>query len=65
MKTCKKQTENGTFAVEFRASVLGAIERYCRNVGSVETGGILVGGYSDDRGIAIVREASPPPPDSK
>ena len=29
------------------------------------TGGILVGRYSDDHSVAIVREATPPPPDSR
>jgi integrative and conjugative element protein (TIGR02256 family) len=65
MKTWKGQTEDGTFAVEFQAPVLDALERYCRDAGSVETGGILVGRYSDDLAIAIVREATPPPTDSK
>lgn len=65
MKTWKGRTENGTFAVELQASVLGALDRYCRDAGSVETGGILIGRYSDDLAIAIVREATPPPTDSK
>lgn len=37
----------------------------CRDVGSVETGGILVGRYSLDLKLAIVREATPPPSDSR
>ena len=51
--------------MEFHASVLSALDRYCRDAGSVETGGILVGRYSDDLALAIVREATPPPTDSK
>lgn len=65
MKTWNGQTEDGTFAVELQASVLGAIDRYCRDSGSVETGGILIGRYSDNFALAIVREATPPPSDSK
>lgn len=65
MKTWKGRTEDGTFAVELRASVLGALNRYCRDAGSLETGGILIGRYSNDLAVAIVREATPPPTDSK
>lgn len=65
MKTWRGSTDDGTFAVELQASVLGALDRYCRDAGSVETGGILVGRYSDDLALAIVREATPPPTDSK
>lgn len=65
MKTWKGRTEDGTFAVELQASVLGALDRYCCDACSVETGGILIGRYSDDLAVAIVREATPPPTDSK
>lgn len=63
--TWKGTTEDGTFSAEFEAPVLGALDRYCRNAGSSETGGILVGRYSNDLSLAIVREATPPPADSK
>ncbi len=65
MKTWCGKTDGGTFAVEFHASVLKALERYCRDAGSSETGGILVGRYSDDLSLALVRAASPPPTDSR
>ncbi len=65
MKPWKGRTEDGTFAVELQASVLGALDRYCRDAGSVETGGILIGRYSEDLTIALVQEATPPPADSK
>lgn len=65
MKTWKGRTEDGTFAVELQVSVLWALDRYCHNAGHVETGGILVGLYSDDFTLAIVREATPPPTDSE
>lgn len=65
MRTWRGKTEDGTFAVELQATVLGALDRYCRDAGSVETGGILIGRYSDDLALAIVREATPPPTDSK
>lgn len=63
--TWSGKTEDGRFSIEVQASVLSALDRYCRNAGSSETGGILVGRYSDDLSLAIVCEATPPPPDSK
>jgi hypothetical protein len=65
MKSWRGKTESGTFAVELQAAVLGALDRHCRDAGSVETGGILIGRYSDDLALAIVSEATPPPTDSE
>lgn len=65
MMSWRGKTGEGTFAVEVRASVLSALDRYCRDAGSSETGGILVGLYSDDLSLAIVSEATPPPTDSR
>jgi integrative and conjugative element protein (TIGR02256 family) len=65
MTNWKGKTVDGAFAVELQASVLSGLDRYCRDAGSSETGGILVGRYSDDLSLAIVREATPPPTDSK
>jgi len=65
MKTWSGKTEDGTFAVEFHSSVLSILDRYCRDAGSSETGGILVGRYSEDLSMAFVREATPPPTDSR
>src|SRR5580658_6601469 len=41
------------------------IERSCRLAGRMETGGILVGTYSNDSSCATVTAASPCPADSK
>lgn len=65
MKTWRGRTKDGTFAMELPSAVIGALERYCRDAGSVETGGILIGRYSDDLALASVREATAPPTDSK
>jgi hypothetical protein len=65
VKSWHGRTENGTFAVELEFSVLDSLDRYCRDAGSVETGGIMIGRYSDDLALAIVREATPQPTDSK
>lgn len=59
------RTIDGTFAVQFPATVLRALDRYCLEAGSSETGGILIGRYSEDLSVAIVREATPPPSDSR
>ncbi|ADO70219.1 Mov34/MPN/PAD-1 family protein [Stigmatella aurantiaca] len=59
------KTADGTFAVQIQAPVLGALDRLCREAGAFETGGILIGRYSDDLAVAIVREATPPPLDSR
>lgn len=65
MKTWRGRTEDGAFAVVLDASVLIALDRCCGDAGSVETGGILIGRYSDDLTTAIVLEATSPPTDSK
>lgn len=58
-------TKDGRFAIELREYALQALERYCSEGGCFETGGILIGCYSDDLSLAIVHEATPPPCDSK
>lgn len=65
MTTWRGRTRDGTFAVHLPASVLDALSRYCCDAGSVETGGILIGSYSNDLAVALVSEATPPPADSK
>jgi integrative and conjugative element protein (TIGR02256 family) len=65
MKPWRGSTEDGRFAVELPASVRSALDGFCAESGAVETGGILVGRYSDDLIRALVCEATPPPSDSK
>jgi len=65
MTDWKGQTVDGTFAVVLQAPVLRDLDCHCRKAGSSETGGILIGRYSDDLSVAIVLEATPPPPDSR
>ncbi|WNG20823.1 Mov34/MPN/PAD-1 family protein [Cystobacter fuscus] len=59
------KTVDGTFAVQLQAHVLRMLDRLCREAGTSETGGILIGRHSDDLTVAIVREATPPPSDSR
>lgn len=65
MKTWQGQTADCEFAVELQGSVLKALDQYCSDAGSLETGGILIGYYTNGSLLAIIREATPPPPDSK
>lgn len=59
------QTVDGTFAMELQALARSTLNRQCQEAGSSETGGILIGRYSDDLSLAIVIEATPPPLDSR
>ncbi|MCW5830676.1 MAG: Mov34/MPN/PAD-1 family protein [Deltaproteobacteria bacterium] len=65
MMTWKGKTEGGRFAVELPDTVINALDRYCREAGSSETGGILIGRHSADLSVATVYEATPPPSDSR
>lgn len=40
------------------------LESECSKVNGSETGGVLIGYYTDDRTTAIITEATPPPKDS-
>ncbi len=65
MTDWRGQTADASFAMKFDTSVLSTLDRYCLEAGSSETGGILIGRYSDDLSLAIVQEATPPPTDSR
>src|SRR4051794_5631493 len=57
-------TRDGAYGLRIEASALREVDRMCCAARSIETGGILVGRYSPDLSVAIVREATPPPSDS-
>lgn len=59
------RTSDGTYGLRIEASALRHLQRMCRDAGLVETGGVLVGRYSADLAVAVVREATPPPSDSR
>jgi integrative and conjugative element protein (TIGR02256 family) len=59
------RTIDGEFKIQIETSVLQSLEHFCMQSDRRETGGILVGRYSDDLAVAIVREATPPPSDSR
>ncbi len=65
MRDWSGKTLNGMFEVLLPAEVLRALGRHCREANSSETGGILIGHYVEDGSVAIVREATRPPSDSR
>lgn len=52
------------YALRIAAQSWRQIDLECRRVGSLETGGILIGHYTKDESTAIVTEALPPTRDS-
>jgi integrative and conjugative element protein (TIGR02256 family) len=56
---------NGAHGCRIAVSVLRSLDRMCRENGTLEAGGILVGRYVDDAMVAQVTEATPPPTDSQ
>lgn len=61
----RAQTADGSYSVVVEAAVLQEIDRFCTAAGKVETGGVLVGRYSEDRTTALVLEVTSPPADSR
>ncbi|WP_081436816.1 Mov34/MPN/PAD-1 family protein [Myxococcus xanthus] len=58
-------SEDARFRVRIPAATVSRLLYLCRVAGRLETGGILVGRYSDALDCALVSAASGPPPDSK
>ena len=58
------ETNQGEYILEILHQTRKYIESECSNTNGRETGGILIGYYSDDRTTAIVTEATAPPQDS-
>lgn len=58
-------TDDGQYGLRIEATVLLNVDGMCSGAGDRETGGILVGSYSPDRSLALVKEATPPPLDSR
>jgi hypothetical protein len=56
---------DGIFGIVIEPKVIRQIDRLCIAAGDSETGGILIGRYTEDRSTAIIAEATPPPPDSR
>lgn len=61
----KAQAPDGSYTVIVMPQALREFDRSCAAARELETGGVLIGRYSDDRTTAIVVEATSPPPDSR
>lgn len=55
---------NGRLGMDLPTALLDRMVRLCQSAGRVETGGILVGYYSDNHAVAIVNAVSNAPVDS-
>lgn len=64
-KTTMFRSADGRFGVLLKAHVIKEVVRHCRASREAETGGILVGHYSEDQAIAVVEQVTGPPPDSQ
>ena len=58
------QSADGRFSVSLLGNVVEKMVRFCSAAHDLETGGILIGRYSDNRAVAIVEQVTGPPPDS-
>ena len=59
------QSADGRFGLSFLEDAVEELLKYCREAEDVETGGIIVGRYSEDRVTAVADRVTGPPPDSK
>lgn len=58
-------SKDRNYGVEISITVLNEIFELCKNAKNHETGGILIGAYSDDMRSALIKYASKAPVDSK
>jgi integrative and conjugative element protein (TIGR02256 family) len=65
MNAWSAQSPDGIFGAIIQVEALEAVDCLCSASDRIETGGVLVGHYSEDLSTAVVLEATPPPPDSK
>jgi integrative and conjugative element protein (TIGR02256 family) len=56
---------DGRFAATMPSAACDAVEKHIRAAHPNETGGVLAGKYDDELAVAIITEASGPPPDSR
>lgn len=59
------ETASGEYALIVQYEAWSSIEKECKNAHDRETGGILIGFYTEDMSTAVVTEASGPPSDSR
>jgi integrative and conjugative element protein (TIGR02256 family) len=59
------RTDCGNFGLVIEKGSWETVKNECAKSANQETGGILIGYYSDDNRTAIICEATPPPNDSR
>lgn len=59
------KSANNHYFVEISIKSLNKIKEECIKAKEKETGGILIGNYSEDKNIAIIKSITGPPKDSK
>lgn len=65
MKPRRFSSDDGAFRVHLEADSLRALYRFAGEGGRLETGGLLIGAYSEGLHCAVVTEITGPPPDSR
>jgi len=58
------QSKDQDFGISLSGKVSNQLLSQCERAGVLETGGILLGRYSDDHALAVVTRVTGPPPDS-
>lgn len=58
-------SDSNQFGMRIFEPEIDLLLQLCKQSGSVETGGILIGTYSPALDCAVVSEVTPPPPDSR
>jgi len=58
-------TPDGRFGIEILSKEMSTILKYCSEAKRQETGGILIGYYTDGYNMAVITHVSAPPIDSK
>jgi len=59
------RSDDERFALEIKTKELGKMLQLCVDAGRLETGGIVVGNYSQSHEVALIWDVSGPPHDSK
>jgi hypothetical protein len=65
LQQLKARTADGEFGLLLEPGPQIVMDRFCKQSGDIETGGILLGRYIDDGRTALILEATGPPPDSR
>lgn len=65
MNVIRFKTNDNKFSVELSDEILNNVHQECIKAKNKETGGILIGKYSEDRNTAIINKITGPPKGSK